>query len=175
MTSRAKKIPPKQESEALTDALPEFGSGIIPKAKKKVSPFLRGGIIVVVIIVLGGLLGYFSKLTPRFGMQSDRGAYYAIFLNTGQSFFGTIEREDRENIMLTNVFYMQLVDQQLPPLEEGGEPRVVQQPQLVKKGDEFYGPDSSIRINREQVTYIERLREDSQVLTQIQARLSVQE
>ena len=174
-TSRAKKSVSAKEPEAFTDTLPEFGSGVVPQPKKNVSPFVRGGIIVAVIIVLGGLLGYFSTQIPRFGTKASRNnAYYAVFLNTGQSFFGTIEREDRENILLSNVFYMQLVDQQLPPLEEGGEPRVVQQPQLVKKGDEFYGPDSSIRINRGQVTYIERLREDSQILTQIQARLSAQ-
>src|SRR3989344_2210095 len=136
-TSRAKKVPPKQAPEALTDTLPEFGSGVVSQAKKNANPFVRGAIIVAVIVLLGGLLGYFSKQMPRFGMQSAKGAYYAVFMNTGQSFFGTIEREDRENILLSNVFYMQLVDQQLPPLEEGGEPRVVQQPQLVKKGGEL--------------------------------------
>jgi len=40
---------------------------------------------------------------------------------------------------------------------------------LVKKGDEPYGPQNSIRVNRQQVSVIEELRSDSQVLQQIQA------
>ena len=133
--------------------------------------FYRGLAIVLLFAVAAAGAAYGLKNQTLFKKTQAPNKFHAVFLTNGQVFFGVIRREDQQTLVLDNVFYLQLVDQQLPPETEGGQPRTVQAPRLVKKSDDVYGPTGSVRINRDQVTLIEELRENSQVLQQIQTRL----
>ena len=133
-----------------------------PKPRRLV---LRYVVIVILVLFFAGILGYVAgggSLVPK---QEQK--FYAVFLTNGQVFFGTIAQEDRENLVLDNVFYLQLVNQ--PATGDTAQPQ--SQTKLVKKGEEPYGPKNSIRINRQQVSVIEELRSDSQVLQEIQGLL----
>lgn len=153
------------------DGLPTRSRG---GAHTRSGAYWKGALAVVVIAILAGAAGYFStRGVPSLGGAAKAEKFNAIFLNNGQVYFGVIKDENSQYMVLDNVFYLQLVNEEIPATEEGGEPQVVQRPQLVKKGDEYYGPDSSIRLNRAQVAVVEDLRDDSDILRQIKERLSL--
>lgn len=161
-------VRPIQVSTA-TD-LPDFGGAtMLPRKQHTGNQFMRGLVVVLVLALIAGYAGY-AVSKPKAGSTQK---FHAVFLNSGQVYFGTIQSEDEQNVVLSNVFYIQTVDQQLPPETEGDAPRTVPQQQLVMKGDEPYAPSNTIRINRSQIVVVEDLTEQSQILQQIRARLSV--
>ena len=154
-----------------TDVSSEFSDmRILPRKQKTRKPFMGGVVVIIVLVAIAGLAGYALNSKSLWSQKSQK-KFHAVFLSNGQVYFGTIKQEDRENLTLENVFYVQMIDQQVPSEVEGEAPRTVQVPQLVRKGDEFYGPANTIRINRDQITVVEELTEGSQVLKDIQARL----
>lgn len=157
------------------DTWDSFEGAVMTKRNEPKGGFYwRGAVIVIVLAVLAGAAGFLST-KPNIGFAKKSGeAYSAIFLNNGQVYFGVIKDERNQYMSLDNVFYLQLMNETIPAAEEGEEPQVVQRPQLVRKGDEYYGPDRSIRINREQIAVIEGLREDSDILRQIKERLAAE-
>lgn len=166
---------PRTEPETISPAtgLNDFGGEFLqqrPAVRK--NHFLRGVVTIVILALIAGGVGYAVNRYYFTLSKNKQETFHAVFLTNGQAFFGTIRSEDEYNIILDDVFYMQLVNRQMPPAEEGGEPQVVQVPQLVRKGDEYYGPSGTIRINRNQVTTIEELREDSDILKEIRAQLT---
>lgn len=155
----------------MTDMLPDFGSNVVPRTKTTMSPFIKGVIVVVIVAAAAATMGYFSSSKGfSFGKPGSQ-KFSAVFLNNGQVYFGTIKSEDSLNITLGNVFYLQTVNQQIPGAKEGDPTQTVPQQQLVKKGEEAYQPENTIRINRSQVTEIEELRDDSQIVKDMKARL----
>ncbi len=152
------------------DAFSEFRDMRMPsRASRPKKSFLGGIILVIALMLIVGFAGY-ALNAKSLWMQNSKSKYHAVFLSNGQVYFGIIKDEDRENLTLENVFYVQMVDQQVPSDKEGEAPTIKQVPQLVRKGDEFYGPQNTIRINRDQITVIEELTPDSQILKDIQAR-----
>ena len=139
--------------------------GMMPHMSKRPRKrMLRFILIGVIFIIVAGTLGYAAgggKLWPK-----NQPKFYAVFLTNGQVFFGTIRHEDDENLLMDNVYYLQLVN---PTTGTATDTAAQPTTKLVKKGDEPYGPQNSIRVNRQQVSVIEELRSDSQVLQQIQA------
>lgn len=152
----------------VSNSLPDFGdASMLPHRQKQSNNFMRGLILTLVLAVLAGYAGYAVSKPKATNSQK----YHAVFLNTGQVYFGTIQSENSDNLVLSNVFYIQTIDKTIPPTEEGGATTTIPQQQLVMKGEEPYAPSNTIRINRSQITVIEDLTDQSQILQQIQARL----
>lgn len=126
--------------------------------------FTRGVITAVFLIILAlGSGYYFSKSNPF----SHQKKVNAVFLSSGQVFFGTITKESRDYLDLADVYFVQMVPDTTAPAPAAGQ-QAATKPILVKKGSEAYGPTSSMRINRSQIAYIEELRSDSDFLKQMQ-------
>lgn len=131
----------------------------IPKPKRRVfKKFL--GLLVVVAIVMVLVWGVAKFKSSAIGVE-----YQAVFLVNGQVYFGKLNPAQLNSnfVTLKDVFYIQ-VNQPLQPVEKGK----TQQPQpqlvLTKLGlQEIHGPKDEMLINREQILFIEELREDSQV------------
>jgi len=79
--------------------------------------------------------------------------YHAVALMNGQVFFGRIDRLDADYIVLRDVFYIQ--SRENPQTKQVANV-------LVKRGGEWHAPDRMI-LNRQQVQFIEPVKEDSQV------------
>lgn len=166
--SSATKRIPTPSTPSLYESLPEVGSDPVVRQPRNESAFYRGLFIAVIAVVLIGFV-----ITLQSGqVRSSSSRYNAVLLNNGQVYFGQIQREDENNLVLTNVFYIQYTEQQVPTTTEGEAPQTVQTPQLVKKGSEFYGPENAIRLNRQQIVSVEQLRGDSQVMVQIKKMLA---
>jgi hypothetical protein len=112
-------------------------------------------LILVILVVRTQLFraGVASLFSPSAGEVIDRNAYQAVFLTNGSTYFGKLEPQGDEWFVLSDVFYLSASDQ-------AGT-------QLIKRGSEAQGPKEPMIISREQVLFIENLRDDSDIVTLI--------
>ena len=104
-------------------------------------------------------------------MKIDQGKFQAVFLTNGQVYFGRVGFHDSSYIELSDIYYLQVK----PVLQqsEGGNANdnsanQAQQEQktelsLVKLGNELHGPLDRMMLNKDQVVFIEDLKDDSKV------------
>ena len=103
------------------------------------------------IAVALGLLAY-QGLGQR-GLPALSTPYQAVALANGQVFFGRLDSHASDYLVLSDVFYIQT--RQNPETKEVANI-------LVKRGGEAHGPDRMV-LNRQQVTLIEPVKEDSKI------------
>jgi len=99
--------------------------------------------------------------------------YWAVFLASNQVYFGKLTNKNAQFLVLTDVFYLRAQRRLQPPDESDedggvaiGQPR--QQVQLIKLGDELHGPEDKIEFNRDNVLFVEQLKDDSRVVKGIE-------
>lgn len=123
--------------------------------RKFVKPLLT--LLVIVAICLLGWLAW----TKLFGgvattINSDRNQ--SVLLTNGQTYFGKLTVIDGDFFRLTDVFYVQSGD-----AETDAEEATSNNMQLIKRGEEVFGPEDPMLIARDQVLYFENIKDDSQV------------
>lgn len=117
----------------------------------------RYWLLILLIVVLGILLacGYlYVKKHPRTKLKQ------AIFLTSGQVYFGYSEDIDDQIIRVSNVYYIKTQDLLQQNTDQNGEKKKIS---LVKLGNELHGPTDEIFINRDQILFIENMRSDSKI------------
>jgi len=114
------------------------------------------GIIVLLAIIVFLVMTIF--ISPVKG-----NAWYGIFLTNGRTYFGHIAKQNSQTVVLKDVYYLQV--QQVAPIEEGIEP----QPQItvVSIESEIHTPENEMQINREHILYVQKLSQDSQIVSTI--------
>ncbi len=119
----------------------------------------KQNIVIVVVVVVVVLLAGWIWLGGG-GMGASGSDYQAVFLTNDQVYFGKVGRSFNDQVILTDIYYLQ-VGQPLQPSEP--QPNV----NLVKLGNELHGPADVMRINKDHILFIEDLKPDSQVVTAI--------
>ena len=115
-------------------------------------------LLLVVIVLLVGTLGFFGW--QKFSAEAP---YYAVFLQTGDLYFGQLSKSliPGSNITLKNT-HMLINDQ-----------NDKQNPfKLQKFSDAFWGPSENISLSRDKVVWINKLKSDSQVVASIKAAVA---
>lgn len=115
------------------------------------------------LIILLIVLGILWKTGVIEGFAS-RDTYKAVFLTNGQVYFGKILNERGAYVRVRDIFYLQ-VRQTIQPREGAEQP--AQNLDLIKLGDEVHQPTDEMRVNRDQILFIENLKSDSQIVTAI--------
>ena len=99
-------------------------------------------------------------------LKIDQGKYQAIFLTNGQVYFGKVNSHNSSYLELVDIFYLQVK----PVLQQGDEgnqetskPEQKTELSLVKLGNELHGPLDRMMINKDQVVFVEDLKDDSKV------------
>lgn len=94
--------------------------------------------------------------------------YQAVFLGNQQVYFGKIKKMTRGSIVLTDIFYLQVVQEPLQGNDASGQP--AQQGQttepainLVKIGSEIHGPTDKMVIPKTSIVFWEDLKADGTV------------
>lgn len=127
-------------------------------------------VVAAAILIIGG--GYYFLKGRGVGISS--GEYQAVFLTNDQVYFGKIVSSSDREVVLRDVYYMVIrqpmqVQPQTPEATLGAEPQDRPRYTLYHLGDrEIHGPMDEMRINRDQVLFIEPLREDGVVVRGIQ-------
>lgn len=151
-----------------------------PKKQKSSSKSLMAKIIIVIIVViviLGGLY-FVNKYTSLniFGSKSDKVVatdWQAVFLSNGQVYFGKVVSQNSKEVVLKDIYYLQVVQRPLQTTQTGGQAQQQQQQQtqqelsLVKLGNELHGPVDEMTINASHILFTEMLKSDSKVIDAI--------
>ena len=141
--------------------------------------WLKGLItLLVVLIIVGGGIYLVASYTgiggSLFSSSGLSGNWQAVFLDSGQVYFGKVTKIGKDTVTLQNIYYLQVVTQ---PLQESqGETAAAtntntnpdqQRLTLVKLGNEIHGPKDEMVINRSHVVLMEDLKDDSRVVQAI--------
>jgi hypothetical protein len=112
-------------------------------------------LVVLVLIARTQLFraGIATLFAPSAAEVIDRGSYQAVFLTNGATYFGKLQEQGDGWFLLSDVFYLSVSD-------ESGT-------QLIKRGSEPQGPREPMIIPRQQVLFIENLRDDSDIVNLI--------
>ena len=112
-------------------------------------------LILLVLVVRTQLFraGISTLFAPSAAQLIDRNLYQAVFLTNGSTYFGKVEEQGGDWFALNDVFYLSVSDQSGT--------------QLIKRGTEAQGPKEPMIISREQVLFIENLRDDGDIVTLI--------
>jgi hypothetical protein len=112
----------------------------------------------------GGLFGQTAD-----NLKIDQGKYQAVFLTNGQVYFGKIATHEGNYVELDDIYYLQVkpVLQQGDNSSNANDNKNPQQQKtelsLVKLGNELHGPLDRMMLNRDQIVFIEDLKDDSKV------------
>ena len=116
-------------------------------------------LVLLVVVIMAGIFWKSGAISFAGG-----DAVKAVFLANGQVYFGKVSNQNSQFLSLTDIFYLQ-VSQTLQPPQSGSQPQ--QKIDLVKLGNELHGPQDLMEINRDQILFIEKLRDDSKILKAI--------
>jgi len=106
-------------------------------------------IALILAIVLLSVLVY-ATLGNK--VDTIKNPYHAVFLRSGDMYFGKISRFPK--LTLSDVWFIQRnIDE-----EQGGF-------NLMKYSNAIFGPEDKMEINKENVVWISKLRDDSQVVS----------
>lgn len=131
------------------------------KSKSDKSALGRVGVILAVgavVVLLLSLIGVFVLGAGNVKSEAsyvDTSKLQAVFLNTGQVYFGNVKTLNNRFFVLTNIYYLQT--------SSTGTNNSSTNVSLVKLGCELHEPYDQMIINRDQVTFWENLQDNGQV------------
>ncbi|HWB38665.1 MAG TPA: hypothetical protein VG604_00285 [Candidatus Saccharimonadales bacterium] len=115
--------------------------------------------IVVIALLLLGIIGVLAFGGPKAeDSYVDSNRLQAVFLNTGQVYFGNVKALNSKYVVLDNIYYLQTSSNGSSTASNSNT-----SVSLVKLGCELHEPLDQMVINRDQVTFWENLGTDGQV------------
>ncbi len=100
-----------------------------------------------------------SELKDSTGTNDiDKDAFQAVFLKSGQVYFGKITKLTENQITLRNIYYLRVNGTETPNLDA-----LPTDTSLIKLGDEMHGPQDVMYIERKEVEFWENLKTDGAV------------
>ena len=150
----------KRQTEAVVSPVqPEATSR--PRPRKNRAGMIIG-LILGIVLLAAGIGGYWFLSRSQLSTQIDSAKYQAVFLSSGQVYFGKLTTVDSQYLKLSGVFYIQSQqdaasdEDQITAQESTGM-------QLIKLGEEVHGPEDTMVINRDQMLFFENLKSDGKV------------
>jgi hypothetical protein len=116
-------------------------------------------VVAIVILLVGAIVLASTGKTDSESKYIDTGKLQAVFLNTGQVYFGNIKTLNSQYFVLTNIYYLQTASGSTSTTTTTANSSV----SLVKLGCELHEPYDQMVINRDQVTFWENLQSNGQV------------
>lgn len=133
-------------------------------SKRSRSKWTRVGVVLLgaaVLVLLVALIATISFGGPKSESKYvDSSRLQAVFLNTGQVYFGNIKTLNSNYTVLTNIYYLQSTNNGSNNNSGGNTNNNIT---LVKLGCELHEPYDQMVINSEQITFWENLQDNGQV------------
>lgn len=117
-------------------------------------------LFIVALLVAAVVWFIYSSSPASQARYVDRTKLQAVFLNTGQVYFGNIQSLNKDYLVLTNVYYLQSSN---TTGTSSSSSQANQNISLVKLGCELHMPYDQMVVNTTQVTFWENLQSDGQV------------
>lgn len=120
--------------------------------------------IIILLIIIFGLGGFFLIKKENTFQEYPEDLWQAVFIDNGQVYFGHVKDVNKNDVVIENIYYLQVVAQPLQrSFADTGGDQPDQQLTLIKLGNEIHGPQDAMDINRQHVVLIENLKSDSRV------------
>jgi hypothetical protein len=116
-------------------------------------------VVILIIGVIGLVYAANNSNINNEGKYVYNNKLQAVFLNTGQVYFGNIKVLNDNFLTLSNIYYLQTSGSGSSSSSSSSSSNVT----LVKLGCELHRPYDQMVINRTQVTFWENLQSDGQV------------
>lgn len=116
------------------------------------------GILVAVAVIIA-----FGGNGANEGKYVDTSKYQAVFLQSGQVYFGKVKVLNSNYLVLSSIYYLQTSSTSATATAANSSVS------LVKLGCELHQPYDQMVINRSQVTFWENLQDGGQVAKAVQA------
>jgi hypothetical protein len=139
-------------------AAPGTHAGSAGRRNKDGSKWSRIGVVAAVAVVAVLLIATAVAVASNRSDDSkyvDSSKLQAVFLNTGQVYFGNVKTLNNRYVVLSNIYYLQT--------SNSGTTNTNTNVSLVKLGCELHEPYDQMVINRSQVTFWENLQDGGQV------------
>lgn len=120
-------------------------------------------LIVILLLALTAIAASSSNDKNQ-GKYVDSSKLQAVFLNTGQVYFGNITSVAKDSMVLTNIYYLQTANGGTASQSTASNSNVT----LVKLGCELHEPYDKMIINPAQITFWENLQDNGQVAKAVQ-------
>ncbi|HVX48119.1 MAG TPA: hypothetical protein VHA05_02065 [Candidatus Saccharimonadales bacterium] len=160
-TTRGASAHPSAPSPSSGTAAPAGAS----KKKRDRGKWSRVGVTAIVgaVIILIIALVVFISFSGNKSEDSyvDTSKLQAVFLNTGQVYFGNIKSLNNKYFVLTNIYYLQQTNN--GSNNSSSSSNAGNNVTLVKLGCELHEPYDQMVINSSQVTFWENLQDGGQV------------
>ena len=124
----------------------------------RIGTFLIGAALAVLLVALVVAISTSGKANNE-SKYVDTSKLQAVFLNTGQVYFGNVKKLNSKYLVLTNIYYLQTTNNGSSNAQNNSGTNVT----LVKLGCELHEPFDQMVINRDQVTFWENLQDNGQV------------
>ncbi len=155
--ARPTLAPERKDDDAPAATAPRVARHESPKKKKSFVKWLI--VAIAAVVVVGGMLWFFL-FRGSASAQIDGGNYQAVFLTSGQVYFGKLSFVDDKYMKLTDVFYIQTASSSTNVQSSASSNTDMQ---LIKLGNEIHGPKDTMVISRDQVLFFENLKDDGKV------------
>ena len=116
------------------------------------------GAVVILLVALVALISFSNGKDEDSYVDSSK--LQAVFLNTGQVYFGNIKSLNNKYFVLTNIYYLQQANSGSSSTSAS---KTGSNVTLVKLGCELHEPYDQMVINSSQVTFWENLQDGGQV------------
>lgn len=123
------------------------------------------GSVLALAVLIAAFLMWHTLANPSQPIMTDR--YQAVFLDDGKVFFGKLQNTHGTYLTLEDVYYTQ--NQSTTP-GESSQSTPSNRVNIVKVGEEVYGPENSMAIRADQVSFWQNLTADSQIAKAIQSQ-----
>jgi hypothetical protein len=129
---------------------------------------LGSGILLFIVALLIATVAWliFTTSTTSEYTYVDPSKLQAVFLNTGQVYFGDIQSMNHDYLVLTNIYYLQS-NSTSTSTTAASTSAANQNVTLVKLGCELHMPYDRMIINNSEVTFWENLQPTGQVATAV--------
>jgi hypothetical protein len=121
-------------------------------------------VVAVLLLALVVFVAYGNNGVKDENSYVDTNKLQAVFLNTGQVYFGNVKALNSKYFVLTNIYYLQTSSGSSSSSTSSANTSV----SLVKLGCELHAPYDQMVINADQVTFWENLQSDGQVAQAVQ-------
>jgi hypothetical protein len=166
-----RSVQPRDTAPA-TQPVPTAAGGVASHHEKRSrsserSGWGRFGVVAATLAVVILLIGLIVLTASGNGIKKedsyvDTSKLQAVFLNTGQVYFGNIKALNPQYVVLTNIYYLQTSGGS-SSTSTSSSTSANTSVSLVKLGCELHQPYDQMVINRAQVTFWENLQDTGQV------------
>jgi hypothetical protein len=116
---------------------------------------------IIFIITITILSKISSELNhKKISLSKSPSGFVAVFLTSGQAYFGKISNYNTNILSLTDIYYLK----SQPALQNGVKVNSIS---LIKLGKEIQGPTDNMYINTARILFIENLSNSSRVVKSI--------